>query len=127
MIMWFIISLSNHLFFFPSLSLVVALDKKWSTLPSNIKTVYSGADGTRKKLGELIKRPVLAKTLEYIANFGSDAFYKDTYISRSIVDTVRANKGIMTAEDLLNYKVRMEEPFQATFNGEFVEPLSKSK
>lgn len=99
-------------------SSVSSLDKKWSVLPINIKNIYSRPNGTRKELGELIKRPDLAETLECIANYKSSAFYNDTNISRSIVDAVRDSGGILTAEDLASYQVRIEEPSQATFNGE---------
>ena len=104
-----------------------SLNQEWDFLPSNIKDIYSTENGTRKELGELIKRPDLAKTLEDIANSNSSVFYDDSNISRSIEETVRVSGGILTAEDMTGYQVKMEEPCQATFNGELVSFLLKGE
>ena len=97
---------------------VKAIGKEWDTLPSNIRAVYSNPDGTKKKLGEMVQRPVLAKTLEKIASYGSSAFYLDPNISQSIIDTVQSNGGIMEARDLADYQVKVQQPVNASFNGE---------
>ena len=68
----------------------------------------------------MVKRPQLAKTLEKIAEEGSGAFYGGD-IASSIVDAVRESPfgpGIMTVEDLSNYKARVEKPVHVTFSGE---------
>lgn len=67
--------------------------------------------GTNKLLeqGDTIKRPVLAKTLRYIAKNGAKAFYdpKD-YIARSLAAKVQQYDGIMTPEDFGKYEVVVE-------------------
>lgn len=61
------------------------------------------SNGTIAKPGDIIKRPMLAKTLETIADQGADSFYSGI-IAESIVNTTVKNGGIITLEDLKNYK-----------------------
>ncbi|EPB84895.1 gamma-glutamyltransferase [Mucor circinelloides 1006PhL] len=60
-------------------------------------------NGTIAQAGDIIKRPTLATTLETIANQGADSFYSG-FIAESIVNTTVNNGGIITLEDLKNYR-----------------------
>lgn len=62
------------------------------------------------KEGDVIKRDNLADTLEIIKNEGADAIYKNGSVGWTIVADVRKAGGIMTIEDLRQYKVRWEKP-----------------
>ncbi|XP_063675797.1 glutathione hydrolase 1 proenzyme-like [Bolinopsis microptera] len=53
----------------------------------------------------------LATTLQLISNHGTKAFYEGK-IARNIVKATRARGGIMTMEDLAEYKVLLQEPLQ---------------
>lgn len=53
--------------------------------------------------GDIIKRPKLAKTLEKIAEHGPSIFYKGE-IGEKIVEDVQAKGGILTLQDLEEYK-----------------------
>lgn len=71
-------------------------------------------DPVTKKLipkGGLIYRPTLAKTFEIISKQGSNAFYYGD-LGRSLVKDLQARGGIITEEDLANYRVKWTEPTQ---------------
>lgn len=55
------------------------------------------------KLGDKIKRPVLANTLEIIAREGADALYNGS-LTKSFVKDIQDFNGIITEEDMHNYK-----------------------
>ena len=56
------------------------------------------------KLGEKIKRLKLAETLEVIAEEGADSIYGGGDIGALMVEDVQKRNGILTVEDLRNYK-----------------------
>jgi len=63
-------------------------------------------------LGDHYVRPVLAKTLRRISEFGADDFYKgDT--AEALVDDIERAGGILTKTDLENYSVSWENPVKA--------------
>ncbi|VVC34645.1 Hypothetical protein CINCED_3A012630 [Cinara cedri] len=66
--------------------------------------------GHGKKAGDIYKLPKLAKTMRVIAKEGSDALYKGSLTSQFLKDIHDIN-GIITAEDLANYKVEINESF----------------
>lgn len=55
------------------------------------------------KAGDFYKRPVLAATLRSIAQEGIDIFYNGT-MGDKIVQDVTKKGGILTKEDLVNYR-----------------------
>ena len=93
------------------------MNSSWEKLPRILQEQFTNRDGSRKGLGDLVWNLPLANTLEQIANYGADVFYKNSSISRNIVDTVQANGGIIDAEDLASYQAKVEEPLNATYNG----------
>lgn len=58
------------------------------------------------KRGDLLKRPQLAKTLQLIARAGSAEPFYSGAMSKTLVKEVRAAGGILTFNDLKNYKVK---------------------
>lgn len=54
-------------------------------------------------MGDLMFRPHLADTLELIARKGPDVLYKGS-LGKVLVDDITLNGGIMTMEDLKNYR-----------------------
>jgi gamma-glutamyltranspeptidase/glutathione hydrolase len=66
-------------------------------------------NGVRIKAGDIMTRKRLADTLEVIADKGADAFYSGS-IAQTTISALRAENGIMTLEDLTNYKVIGREP-----------------
>ncbi|CDU26059.1 related to gamma-glutamyltransferase [Sporisorium scitamineum] len=83
-------------------------DERWSE--------FYCPNGKIVQLGDTIKKERYAKTLELIANKGIDPFYYGE-IAADIVDTIANNKilkGIMTRQDLANYKVEFRQPRNVT-------------
>lgn len=83
-------------------------DERWSE--------FYCPNGKVAQLGDTIKKERLAKTFELIAHKGIEPFYKGV-IADDIVDTIAHNKilkGIMTKQDLANYKVEFRQPHNVT-------------
>ena len=59
--------------------------------------------------GELIRQPELGETLKAIVSQGTEVFYQG-WIAQAIVDTVKKEGGILTLDDLKNYKAVWREP-----------------
>ncbi|XP_043255002.1 glutathione hydrolase 1 proenzyme-like isoform X1 [Colletes gigas] len=64
------------------------------------------------KVGDRIKRPRLAETLKLIAKHGSDIFYNGT-LGDVLVEEIRAMKGIITKQDLQNYRAKWRKPIES--------------
>ncbi|CAG8488734.1 11582_t:CDS:10 [Funneliformis caledonium] len=73
--------------------------------------------------GDLLKRSNFSKTLELIANNGSDVFYKGS-IADSIIKSIRSTGGIMTHEDLATFKPIISKPIQGYYHGRKVMTLN---
>ncbi|CAK4034553.1 gamma-glutamyltranspeptidase like [Lecanosticta acicola] len=71
-------------------------------------------NGTRLGLGDTITRKRYAATLEQIAERGVDAFYTGP-IAQLTINTIQANNGTMTLEDLKNYTVAIRDPASITY------------
>ena len=65
---------------------------------------------------ELFKQPELAETLRRIAEFGAEDFYRGE-TSRLIVEQMARSDGLISAEDLDNYKAIWREPLRANWRG----------
>ena len=69
-----------------------------------------------KKSGDIIKYKGMYAALKRIRRQGHRGFYKGP-IAKDIVMTIRSLGGVMTLEDLLNYKVRWLKPITLDFKG----------
>ena len=74
-----------------------------------LSNIYLDESGLPYEVGDVIKNPDLAKTLQLIADGGKDAFYTGD-MAQAMVDAVAAWGGNMTMEDLANYEVKVREP-----------------
>ena len=83
--------------------------------PASLAYFYKEG-GAAYQWGDVFVQPDLAKTLKAIAANGSDGFYKG-WVADRIVATMEAGAGLITLEDLANYKVRFREPIVGTFRG----------
>jgi gamma-glutamyltranspeptidase/glutathione hydrolase len=84
-----------------------------------------GADGKTldvPEIGALIKQPELAKTLEALAASGAKAFYAGR-VAKAITETVKTGGGILTAEDLAEYKVRDRAPLTGSYRGHTIHTM----
>jgi gamma-glutamyltranspeptidase/glutathione hydrolase len=67
------------------------------------------ADGDPPQVGETMKQPDLAHTLELLADKGFDGFYRGD-VATKLLASVRAEGGRWTATELAGYRVRERAP-----------------
>lgn len=79
------------------------------------------------KAGEAFLQPDLAKTLERIADKGPDEFYKG-HTADLLVAQMQQDKGLITHQDLADYKVKWREPMRVDWQGNtlYTAPLPSS-
>jgi len=75
---------------------------------------YLDDNGLPLEIGTKWTNKDLAKTLQMIAEGGADAFYKGE-VAQAVADTVQKYGGVMTTEDLANYKVEIRKPVTSTY------------
>ncbi|AZC99999.1 gamma-glutamyltransferase [Pseudomonas chlororaphis] len=68
------------------------------------------------KVGETFRQPELAATLERIADQGVKEFYEGK-TADLLVAQMQADKGLITKQDLQDYKVAWREPLQVNWRG----------
>ncbi|MDN4589266.1 gamma-glutamyltransferase [Xenophilus aerolatus] len=72
--------------------------------------------GEAFKVGEKIVQKDLGKTLREVSTKGTDGFYKG-WVAKAIADSSAAGKGIITTEDLAQYKTREMAPVECDYRG----------
>jgi gamma-glutamyltranspeptidase/glutathione hydrolase len=80
------------------------------------KALWLNEDGLPFEIGDTIYNPGLVKTFKAIAEQGSDAIYSGP-IAEAIVENVQSLGGVLTLEDLANYKVEVREPVIGEYRG----------
>lgn len=81
--------------------------------------LFRKPDGSPYEEGEIYKNPDLAATFRLIAKEGIDAFYQGE-IAADIVQVIQecpVNPGVMTLDDLANYRAVMREPVRGEYRG----------
>ncbi|MEW8987753.1 MAG: gamma-glutamyltransferase, partial [Bacillus sp. (in: firmicutes)] len=86
---------------------------------SEFKKIFTTSSGLSFSVGELMKQPDLAITLEGIAEEGSDLFYKGM-LAKSITEDLNAYGGILTAEDFASHHSDWVEPISVDYRGHTV-------
>ena len=71
------------------------------------------------KVGELFKQPEMAQTLERIADKGVSEFYQGK-TADLLVAQMQADKGLISKEDLKDYKAVWREPMAVSWRGNVV-------
>lgn len=77
----------------------------------------NGADtffGGNLSAGDTIVNPALAKTLNAIAEKGNNGFYEG-WVAQAMVNTTQATGGILSLEDLKQYKAQWRTPVQFSY------------
>lgn len=77
---------------------------------------YFKADGSAYQAGEVLRQPDLAWSLKQIWRGGAAAFYEGK-IADKIVAEMAANGGLITREDLANYRVVERQPVIGSYRG----------
>ncbi|MCF7808510.1 MAG: gamma-glutamyltransferase [Candidatus Marinimicrobia bacterium] len=73
-------------------------------------------NGDTYQPGERFKQPDLAKTLKLIRRKGPDGFYQGK-VAQALVETNNSHGGIISLEDMANYKAVMREPVVGNYRG----------
>jgi gamma-glutamyltranspeptidase/glutathione hydrolase len=73
-------------------------------------------DGLPYEVGDTIQNPDLQNTLKIIAAGGAKAYYEGD-VAKKIAAEVQARGGILTVDDLKNYKVQVRKPATGTYRG----------
>ena len=73
-------------------------------------------DGDPLKELSVMKRPDLANTFRVISKNGAKGFYEGE-IADKIVDAMRENNGLITHDDLKNYKAFFRMPIAINYKG----------
>jgi len=71
-------------------------------------------DGEPPKVGQVFKNPEYARALELIAREGADAFYQGD-IAKAILKTSDRLGGVMSAEDLADFRPEWVDPISTTY------------
>ena len=72
--------------------------------------------GEAFKVGDRIVQKDLGKTLREVSVRGTDGFYKG-WVAKAIAESSAAGKGIITTEDLAQYKTREMAPVECDYRG----------
>ncbi|HEX6278921.1 MAG TPA: gamma-glutamyltransferase, partial [Pyrinomonadaceae bacterium] len=73
-------------------------------------------NGKYYKEGDLFRQPELAQTLGRVATQGATEFYTGR-TAQMIADDMKANKGLITLDDLKNYRAKERTPLRGTYRG----------
>jgi gamma-glutamyltranspeptidase/glutathione hydrolase len=78
--------------------------------------------GKARETGEVVKNPEFQAVLERIADKGPDGFYSGP-TAQAIVDEMKRGGGLITAEDLKNYKPLWREPLSFEYRGKHISTM----
>lgn len=84
----------------------------WIKKDPGLRELLIDNKGNLKKLGTVLKMPKLARTLERIRD-DPEGFYNGS-LAEDIVKDIQDGKGIITLEDLKNYRTKVRTPLSAT-------------
>jgi gamma-glutamyltranspeptidase/glutathione hydrolase len=100
----------------PQLS--AALQRRVKRLAKHSATarIFLHADGTALAGGERLVQNDLARSLSQIAEQGPDAFYRGEIAEKIAADMI-AHDGLITKDDLKNYRAIVRKPVHGTYRG----------
>ena len=78
--------------------------------------IFLNSDGTPLRLGDKLVQSDLADTLDTIARSGPRAFYEGP-VAEKIAAAVQKAGGVMTADDLKNYRASERTPLSGSYRG----------
>jgi gamma-glutamyltranspeptidase/glutathione hydrolase len=96
---------------------------EWASLTTKTKDHFNPAgladffkDGQSYLPGDILKQPKLARLLREMSNRGTVPFYEGSF-AQDLVASVKAQSGVLTLQDMENYKVRWLKPLETDFAG----------
>jgi len=98
--------------------LAFALEKSHERFLGDVSSqaYFEHPGGKAYKAGEVLRQPDLAKTLRAIASEGTRGFYEGP-VAQLIEEEMKQGGGLISAEDLKNYKPIEREPVRGTYRG----------
>ncbi|KAF1048451.1 MAG: Glutathione hydrolase proenzyme [Herbaspirillum frisingense] len=99
----------------PSLALILAAEREHLGQWESSKAIFF-KDGRPLQTGEMLVQKDLAKSMRLIAKQGPKAFY-DGAIAKKIVAEMDKHGGLISADDLKNYKVVERVPVAGNYRG----------
>lgn len=100
----------------PDEAFVFSWGKERLSTSKAARGTYYKPDGSLYRAGEVLKQPDLAWTLGQIAKRGADGFYKGPVAEKFAAD-MQANGGIITLQDLADYRAVERKPLRGTYRG----------
>ena len=94
----------------------IALAKNGYLIQPGDVRLYKSMPKDNVTLGETLKQPDLAATLELISRDGPNAFYRGP-IAQAIVDASNAHGGILSMQDFASYYVDELKPIHCSYRG----------
>lgn len=88
--------------------------KVFEKYPGFLDTFFPNGKGPQT--GDIFRNPMLAKTLQTIADGGRDEFYKGD-IARTISDFMKKHDGFLSYEDLAAHKSEWIDPVSTNYRG----------
>ncbi len=100
----------------PLLGLAIA-ELKLEDLDTAMRDVYFHPDGKPRRMGDMIRDVAFARTLRLISEQGPSGFYRGPVAEAIVaaVRTARRNPGLMSLEDLANYRSIEAEPLCGSY------------
>ena len=80
------------------------------------RRIYFNGDGNVKKIGDRLDNPDMTSVLEHLARVGADDFYTGE-IASCIADDMEANGGLISRQDLAEYRTTHCAPLKGTYRG----------
>jgi gamma-glutamyltranspeptidase/glutathione hydrolase len=80
------------------------------------RRIYLKSDGRAYEVGETLRNPDYARTLERLAEHGPDDFYQGS-LAREMAADLDAHGAFVTAADLAEYEHREEPPVVSSYRG----------
>lgn len=80
------------------------------------RAIFYHEDGTPYSVGEILKQPDLARSLQLIAEQGVGAFYQGE-IAEAIATEMANHGGLITQADLAAYRPVVREPVEGNYHG----------
>ncbi|MDB6123287.1 MAG: ggt [Pedosphaera sp.] len=85
---------------------------------AEFQRVFGKPGGGLWKLGDRMVQPDLARTLQLLADLGPEAFYQGP-IANGIIAEMGRGKGLITAQDLANYRAIERKPLTTRYRGRY--------
>lgn len=95
-------------------------EKIIASRPEMRKVFINPATGRVWNVGDRIKRPALAKTLEIIAEEGPDTMYTaNGTLAKLMANEIKRLGGIITLADLVQYEAEWQQPLSSRVHGNY--------